>query len=99
MTMAYMQKREDSRRLGKQHRAKEATGWAEVGLGWSFQAGRPSPLQGPVGPPLTKTPLGLFIAPDREPCKNSLVIRRRGAEKLEGHHLRGKGGASCLGSP
>jgi hypothetical protein len=46
-----MQKGEGSRRLGKQHRAKEATDWAEMGPGWSTQAGWPSPFQGPVGPP------------------------------------------------
>jgi hypothetical protein len=43
----------DSRRLGKQHRAKEAVSWAEVGPGRSAQVGRPSTLRGPVGPPLT----------------------------------------------
>jgi hypothetical protein len=53
MTRAHMQKGEDSRRLGKQHWAKEAAGWAEVGPGWSAQAGRPSPHRGPVDPPLT----------------------------------------------
>jgi hypothetical protein len=46
-----MQKGRGSRRLGKQHQAKEATIWAEVGPGWSAQAGRPSPFRGPVGPP------------------------------------------------
>jgi hypothetical protein len=39
------------RRLGKQHRAKEATNWAEVSPGWAAQAGRPRPFWGPVGPP------------------------------------------------
>jgi hypothetical protein len=53
MSRAHMQKGEDSRRLGKQDRAKEAAGWAEVGPGRPTQAGRPSPLQSPVGPPLT----------------------------------------------
>jgi hypothetical protein len=38
-----MQKGRGSRRLGKQHRAKEATKEA--------QAGRPSPFRGPVGLP------------------------------------------------
>jgi hypothetical protein len=33
MTRAHMQLGEDSRRFGKQHRAKEVTGWPEVGLG------------------------------------------------------------------
>jgi hypothetical protein len=35
----------------KQHRAKEATNWAEMDPGLSAQAGRPSPFRGPVGPP------------------------------------------------
>jgi hypothetical protein len=47
------QKGEDSKRLGKQHRAKEAVDWGEVGPGRSAQANRPNPLRGPVGPPLT----------------------------------------------
>jgi hypothetical protein len=47
-TRAHMQKGEGSRRLGNQHQAKEATNWAEMGLGRSAQAGRLSPLQGPV---------------------------------------------------
>jgi hypothetical protein len=45
-----MQKGEGSRRLGKQHRAKEATNWAEVGLGRSAQAGRPSPFEAQLAP-------------------------------------------------
>jgi hypothetical protein len=46
-----MQKGRGSRRLRKQHQTKEATNWAEVGLGRSAQAGRSSPFPGPVGPP------------------------------------------------
>jgi hypothetical protein len=53
MTRAHMQIREDSRRLWNQHPAKEAAGWAKVGLGRPAQAGRPSPFWGPVSPPLT----------------------------------------------
>jgi hypothetical protein len=30
---------------------------------------------------------------------NQFIIRRQGAEKLEGHHLGDEGRASCLGSP
>jgi hypothetical protein len=51
MTRAHMEKGEGSRRLGKEHRAKEATNWAEVGPGRSAQAGRPSPFRGPFGLP------------------------------------------------
>jgi hypothetical protein len=46
-----MQKGEGSRRLGKQHRAKKATKWAEMGPGQSAYAGRPSPFRGTVAPP------------------------------------------------
>jgi hypothetical protein len=52
-TRAHMQNGERSRRLGKQHLAKEATNWAEMGPGHLSQAGRPSPFRGPVAPPLT----------------------------------------------
>jgi hypothetical protein len=41
-----MQKGEVSRRLGKQRRVKEATNWAEVGLGRSAQ-----PISRPSRPP------------------------------------------------
>jgi hypothetical protein len=51
-TRAHMQKEGGYRRLGKQHRAKEATNWAEVGPGRSAQAGWPSPFWGPVSSPL-----------------------------------------------
>jgi hypothetical protein len=46
-----MQEGRGSRRRGKQHRAKEATDWAEMGPGRSTQAGRPSPFWVPVGLP------------------------------------------------
>jgi hypothetical protein len=46
-----MQKGQGSRRLGKQHLAKEAVDWPEMGLGRSAQAGRPNLFRGPVGPP------------------------------------------------
>jgi hypothetical protein len=53
ITRAHMQKGEDSRRLEKQHWAKEGADWAKVGPGRSAQAGWPSPLWGPITPPLT----------------------------------------------
>jgi hypothetical protein len=48
MTWAYMQKGETSRKQGNRCRAKEASGWAWMGPGRPAQAGRPSPVQGPV---------------------------------------------------
>jgi hypothetical protein len=90
-----MQKGEDSRRLRKQHEAKEAMGWAEVGPGRPAQ-----PTSRPSRPPFDlETSRTIYSPPGREPRKNSFVIRHRGAEKLEGHHLGEEGRASCLGSP
>jgi hypothetical protein len=43
-----MQKGEGSRRLGNRRHAKEVGNWAWMGPGWSAQAGRPSPVQGPI---------------------------------------------------
>jgi hypothetical protein len=51
MIRAHMQKGRGSRRRGKQHRAKEATDYAEMGPGRSAQAGRPILFRGPVGLP------------------------------------------------
>jgi hypothetical protein len=45
-----MQKKEGSRRLGKQHQAKEAADSTEMGPGRSAQAGQPSPFRGLVAP-------------------------------------------------
>jgi hypothetical protein len=46
MTRAHMQKGEGSRRLGNQHRAKEAADWAKM------DPGRPAqPISGPNRPP------------------------------------------------
>jgi hypothetical protein len=50
-TRAHMQKGEGSIRLRNRRRAKEAGNWAGMGPGWSAQAGRPSPFQGPVTSP------------------------------------------------
>jgi hypothetical protein len=64
MTRAHMQKGEGSRRLGNQHRAKEATDWAEMGLGRSAQAGRPSPFRGPVSPPFDLAAIRTIYSPE-----------------------------------
>jgi hypothetical protein len=51
MTRAHMQKGGGYRRLGKQHQAKDATNWVEVGPGRSAQVGQRSMFRGPVDPP------------------------------------------------
>jgi hypothetical protein len=52
-----------------------------------------------IPPPNFAVPNVAFTEPDREPRINQFVIRRRGAEELEGHHLGDEGRASCLESP
>jgi hypothetical protein len=66
---------------------KEAGNWAEVGLGWSAQAGRPSPFRGPVTSPFDLAAIwGIY----------SLEVERHGSihssspaeeQRREGHHL------------
>jgi hypothetical protein len=53
MKRAHMQKGEDSKRLKKQHRAKEAADWAEMGPGRPAPAGRPINFEAQSAPPLT----------------------------------------------
>jgi hypothetical protein len=59
-----MQKGEGSRRLGNRHRAKEAADWAEVGLGRSAEADRPSPFRGPVSPPFDLAAIRTIYSPE-----------------------------------
>jgi hypothetical protein len=53
-----MQIREDSRRLGNQHRAKEAAGWAEVGPGRPAQ-----PISWPSRPPFDLAAIRAIYSP------------------------------------
>jgi hypothetical protein len=89
-----MQKGRGSGRLGKQHRAKEAADWAEVGQGRPAQ-----PNSRPSRPPFDLDASQAINSPLTESRINQFVILRQGAEKLEGHHLGDEGRASCLGSP
>jgi hypothetical protein len=81
-----MQKGEGSRRLGNQHRAKEATDWAKMGLGRSAQAGRPSPFLVPVSP-LDLAAIRTIYSPE---AKSHASIHSSSAaeeQRREGHHL------------
>jgi hypothetical protein len=70
------------------------------GPGRSAQAGRPSLFRGPVGLPFDLIASRVIYRPLTESHASiQFVIRRQGAEKLEGHHLGDEGHASCLGSP
>jgi hypothetical protein len=94
-TRAHMQIREGSRRLGKQNRAKEAAGWAEVGLGRSAQ-----PISWPSRHPLWPSHQSGNLQPrGQKPRIKSFVIGRRGVEKRGTPSRKGEGRASWLGSP
>jgi hypothetical protein len=72
---------EDSRRLGKQHRAKEVVSWAEVG------PGRPSTLRGPVAPPFDLAAIQAIYS--LEARRHARIHSPSAAEeqRREGHHL------------
>jgi hypothetical protein len=97
-----MQNGEDSRRPGKQHRAKEAADWAEVGPGQPAQ-----PTSRPSRPPpfdlAASRTIYIPLVESHTSVNSSSAAEeqrsRRGAKKLEVHHLREEGGASYLGSP
>jgi hypothetical protein len=69
------------------------------GPNWA-QAGRSSPFRGPIGLSFDLIASQAINSPLTEShAGTEVVIRRRGAEKLEGHHLGDDGRASCLGFP
>jgi hypothetical protein len=86
-TRAHMQKGEGSRRLGNRHWAKEAAGWAEVGPGRSAQAGRPSPFQGPVSPPLDLAAIQTIYSPEAKSHASTHSSSAAEEQRREGHHL------------
>jgi hypothetical protein len=82
-----MQLGEYSRRLEKQHRAKESTGWAEAGPGRPAQ-----PTSRPSWPPFDLAAIQVFIAPrpgaTHQPIRHPLprtreerdtILERRGS--------------------
>jgi hypothetical protein len=74
---------ERSRRLGNRHRAKEATGWAEVGPGRLAQ-----PISGPSQPPFDLATIRTIYSPE---AKSHASIHSSSAaeeQRREGHHLR-----------
>jgi hypothetical protein len=99
---AHMQVHKNRESREKQQGKKPGPNWAETGPGWSAQAGRPSPFRARFGAPFDLAANRTIynpLAKTQVPHINSFIIRRRGAEKLEGHHLGEEGRASCLGSP
>jgi hypothetical protein len=82
-----MQKGEGSRRLGNRRREKEAGNWVGMGPGWSAQAGRPSPVQGPVASPFDLAAIRAIYSPG---VKSHASINSSSAaeeKRREGHHF------------
>jgi hypothetical protein len=78
-----MQLWEDSRRLGKQHQAKKAAGWAEVGPDRPAQA-----TSRPSRPPFDLAAIQVIYS--LEATLHASIRSPSAAEeqKREGHHLR-----------
>jgi hypothetical protein len=77
-----MQIREDSRRLGNRHRAKEVVGWAEVGPGRPAQ-----PILGPSQPPFDLAAIRAICSPE---ARRHILIHLPSSveeQRREGHHL------------
>jgi hypothetical protein len=81
-----MQKGEASRRLGNRHHAKEAGNWAWMGPGQSAQAGRPSPVQGPIPPSFDLAAIRAIYSPRVESHASSNSSSAAKERRREGHH-------------
>jgi hypothetical protein len=77
-----MQIREDSRRLGNQHRAKEAAGWAEVGPGQLAQ-----PISRPSQPPFDLAAIQAIYSPEARCHASTHSSSTIEEQRREGHHL------------
>jgi hypothetical protein len=77
-----MQKRGDSRRLGKQHRAKEAVGWTEVGPGRPAQ-----PISGPSRPPFDLAAIQTIYSSEAKSHESTHSSSAAEEQRREGHHL------------
>jgi hypothetical protein len=81
-----MQKGEASRRLGNRHHAKEAAGWAWMGLDWPAKAGRPSQVQGPFAPSFDLAAIQAIYSPKVESHASSNSSSAAEEQRREGHH-------------
>jgi hypothetical protein len=81
MARAHMQNREDSRRLGNQHRAKEAAGWAEVGPSRPAQ-----PILGPTQPPFDLAAIRAIYSLEARSDASAHSSSAAEEQIREGHH-------------
>jgi hypothetical protein len=77
-----MQLGEYSKRLGKQYRAKEVAGWAEVG------PGRPAkPTSRPSRPPFDLAAIQAIYSPEARRHASTHSPSTTEEQRREGHHL------------
>jgi hypothetical protein len=86
-TRAHMQKREGFRRLGNRCHTKEAGNWAEVGPGWSAQAGQPGPFRGPVASRFDLAAIRAIYSPGVESHASIHSSSAVEEQRREGHYL------------
>jgi hypothetical protein len=77
-----MEIREDSRRLGNPHRAKETAGWAEVGPGRPAQ-----PISGPSQHPFDLAAIRAIYSPEARRHASIHSPSATEEQRREGHHL------------
>jgi hypothetical protein len=77
-----MQKGEGSRRLGNQHRAKEAVDWAKVGPCRPAQ-----PISGPSQPPFDLDAIRTIYSPEAKSHGKTHLSSAAEEQRREGHHL------------
>jgi hypothetical protein len=79
-----VQKGEGSRRLGNQHRAKEAAGWAEVGPG---RLAGPAHFGAKSPPPLDLAAIQAIYSPEAKIHASIHSSSAAEEQRREGHHL------------
>jgi hypothetical protein len=67
--------------------AKEAADWASVGPSQRAQAGRPSPLRGPVAPPFDLVAIWTIYSPEAKSHGSTHSSSATEEQRREGHHL------------
>jgi hypothetical protein len=73
---------EDCRRIGNQHRAKDAAGWAEVGLDRPAQ-----PISGPSQLPFDLAAIRAIYSPEARRHASTHLSSAAEEQRSEGHHL------------
>jgi hypothetical protein len=87
MTWTYMQKWEHPGSKGTDVEQRRPRGWAWMGPGLPAQAGRPSPVQGPLVPSFALAANRAIYSPLTESHASSNSSSTAEEQRREGHHL------------